>query len=225
MNDPNAKLTWKQQRFSTPTPGTGPYGAKEGQYYSYMESSHPAASTGQELTATFVMRNEISEAPTSMFVILLQYAWGNNGLVRTSERVRNSKGSYLIKEGEQGNQWNLANISILPVSDLQVNIICTFEPEDPDCVFDLSKGDYNWDIKQVNVMAGIYQTCKYHVEINRQINTMVEIYQTGKTLSAHTGPSSAHTVDSFIVYLASDRPMGGTAVMSFKVPPMGTLYF
>ncbi|XP_071139530.1 protein SpAN-like isoform X2 [Mytilus edulis] len=217
MNDPTAKLTWKQQRFSTPTPGTGPYGAKEGQYYSYMESSHPAGSTGQELTATFVMRNEISEAQPrclSIYYSMHGATMGSLEVYRKGSGI--PKDLIFIKEGEQGNQWNLANISILPVSDLQIyieavrgsthlsdigiddvkltpgycNIICTFEPEDPNCVFDLSKGDYNWDIKQ------------------------------GKTLSAHTGPSRAHSGQFYAYLEASDRPMGGTAVMSFKVPPM-----
>ncbi|XP_063438022.1 uncharacterized protein LOC134719029 isoform X1 [Mytilus trossulus] len=217
MNDQNAKLTWKQQKFSTPTPGTGPYGAKEGQYYSYMESSHPAASTGQELTATFVMRNEISEAQPrclSFYYSMHGATMGSLEVYRKGTGI--SKDLIFIKKGEQGSQWKLANISILPVPGIQIyieavrgsthlsdigiddvkltpgycNIICTFEPEDPDCVFDLFKGDYNWDIKQ------------------------------GKTLSAHTGPSRAHSGQFYAYLEASDRPKGGTAVMSFKVPPM-----
>ncbi|CAG2244650.1 unnamed protein product [Mytilus edulis] len=141
--------------------------SKRGQYYSYMESSHPAGSTGQELTATFVMRNEISEAKPRC----LSFYYSMHGATMGSLEVYRKgtgipKDLIFIKKGEQGNQWNLANISILPASDLQ-----------------------------------------------------------GKTLSAYTGPSRAHSGQFYAYLEASYRPMGGTAVMTFKVPPMGMLLF
>ena len=101
---------WVRRSGGTPSGSTGPSGASQGNYYIHIEGSSPNFNVTGTLTSPL-----LNAGSPSKYVVFDYHMYGGNMGTLRFEVSTNSGGSWITlwsKSGNQGNQWNTAEISL-----------------------------------------------------------------------------------------------------------------
>jgi uncharacterized Ntn-hydrolase superfamily protein len=119
----NTDFDWIRNQDETPTPNTGPSNATDGDFYLYTEAS--GANLGfptkrAVLNSPCFNLSSLTGTPTLTFDY---HMFGNNS-GNMAVRVNDGSGwkTIWLLNGNQGNQWNTANISLEDYSDQTIQI-------------------------------------------------------------------------------------------------------
>uniref|UniRef100_K1RKB5 Metalloendopeptidase n=1 Tax=Magallana gigas TaxID=29159 RepID=K1RKB5_MAGGI len=229
QNEGNA-YDWSMITGPTPTDSTGPSGAAEGTTYMYLESSAPHAQ-GDIATLTSAAVTFTQTLSRCLRFSYSMYGANMGSLNVYYQSGTGSRTQVWSRSGDQGNQWNTADVDIPSVSNVRISfdgvrgsghlsdiglddiqlytvscMTCDFEPGDTSCFLEnLSR--------PASQIASILDT---------QFDWTQG--QTGSTPSSETGPSGASSGQGYAFIEASyPRVEGDQAVLRTSNTFLGTI--